>query len=249
MASTKSRDTQASNDQSKLMQALSYQFRDPHLLATALTHRSRAQKTPPHTHGLNNERIEFLGDAVLSLVAATHLFHNNPHAKEGDLSRLRAQYVCEAHLSEGAKKIDLGSYIRSDKSMRASGSNNSKAVLADAVEAIIGAVYIDGGLQAAQDVTFRILGEPDSCVNVMAKDAKTRLQEITQAQYHAAPHYVLLEASGPAHAPTYVIGVLVNDELIARADGLSKKIAAQQAASIALEYLTTKFSLPKSSAS
>ena len=215
-------------------QSLAYQFRDKTLLATALTHRSSLDKDLVSMHGINNERLEFLGDAVLSLVTATYLYQENNYFNEGELSRLRAQYVCQENLAKAARALDLGRFIKSDKSMRASGSNNSKAILADAIEAIIGAVFIDGGLTSAQAVIWQILGLPPIKVVDLDKDAKTRLQEIIQAEMHNAPKYVVLEALGPPHAPTFVVAVTVKDEIVATATGESKKAAAQNAAIAAL---------------
>jgi ribonuclease-3 len=157
---------------------------------------------------------------------------------EGDLSRLRAHYVCQETLANAARAVDLGRYIKSDRSMRASGGNNSKAILSDTIEAIIGAVFLDGGLAAAEAVTFQILGTPPMAIAVTEKDAKTRLQEIIQAEYHHAPRYVVLEESGPPHAPTFVVGVTIKDEVIAKARGENKKIAAQNAAVAALSIFT-----------
>ncbi len=146
----------------------------------------RAQKRQ-YRACINNERLEFLGDAVLSLVAANFLYTQKPHFTEGDLSRLRAQYVCQENLSKAAVKINLASYIKSDRPLR------SAAVLSDALEAIFGAVYIDGGLVAAGEVIFRVLGEPSIRLTVLDKDAKTKLQELVQSTLHQAPKYVVLE--------------------------------------------------------
>lgn len=226
-------------DHALLTHAIGYQFNDPTLLLTALTHKSVIDKELNTCHGQNNERLEFLGDAVLSLVTANHLYRQNGFMNEGDLSRLRAQFVCKDGLSQAAKKLGLGEFILSDKAMRSSGSNNSPAVLADALEALIGAVFIDGGLFMAEAVIFRILGLPATKVGECEKDAKTKLQEIVQANIQDAPKYVVLEASGPAHAPTFLVGVKINDEIVATATGENKKSAAQNAASLALERLAT----------
>jgi len=213
-----------------LQDTLGYKFSDPMLLACALTHKS-ARKKESAEHGINNERLEFLGDAVLSLVAANFLYTQKPHFSEGDLSRLRAQYVCQENLSKAAAKINLASYIKSDRPLR------SAAVLSDALEALFGAVYRDGGLAAAGQVIFRVLGEPSVRVTILDKDAKTKLQEIVQGSLHQAPKYTVLEKTGPAHAPTYVVGVNINSKLIASAAGENIKIAAQHAAEQALEIL------------
>lgn len=231
------------NDWQALTVAMGYQFRDPSLLLTALKHKSCSDIKVAGTHGHNNERLEFLGDAVLSVVAANYLYQENNFFSEGDLSRLRAQFVCQENLSEAAREIDLGHFIMGDRAMRASGSTNSKAVLADAMEAIIGAVFMDGGLEAAEQVVFKILGKPSLTLEPNSKDPKTRLQEVIQAKLHASPSYVTVEIKGPAHAQTFVMGVMVNNEVIAMGEGVNKKVAAQNAAIIALE----KFNVPASS--
>jgi ribonuclease-3 len=216
-----------------LQKIIDYNFLDPSLLELAVTHKS-AIGSP---HGLNNERLEFLGDAVLSLVTANYLFRNFTLAKEGDLSRMRALFVCQENLSQAAMKLDLGKYISSDKSTHASGSTNSKSVLADALEAIIGAVFIDGGYEAAEMVVFRILGYPIESPKSDVVDAKTKLQKIVQASFQEPPKYIMLAANGPAHAPVFTVGVLVNGEILAQAQGCNKKMAAKNAADLLLKKL------------
>ncbi len=221
-----------------LKNLLGYQFTDPNLLIIALTHKSASLKDLSYEHGINNERLEFLGDAVLSLVAADFLYRERNKFNEGDLSRLRAQFVCQENLSQKAKAIKLGNYLVSDKAMRSSGSTTSASVLSDALEALFGAVYVDGGLEQARAVIFRVLGEPSLNLAELEKDAKTRLQEIVQAHIHQAPKYVLLNTDGPAHAPSFLVGVKVNDELVASARGENKKTAAQNAALLALQSIS-----------
>lgn len=223
-----------------LQDTLGYKFRDPMLLACALTHKSAGKKESLE-HGMNNERLEFLGDAVLSLVAANFLYTQKPHFNEGDLSRLRAQFVCQENLSKAAARINLASYIKSDRPLK------TAAVLSDALEAIFGAVFIDGGLPVAREVIFRVLGEPSVKLKILEKDAKTKLQELIQALMQQAPKYIVLEKSGPAHAPTYKVGVNINNKLIASAQGENIKIAAQHAAEQALEILKHEKRSQKSS--
>lgn len=218
-----------------LLKTIGYEFKDSTLLLTAITHKSAWGRSAINTHGANNERLEFLGDAVLSLVTANYLYAHNPFMNEGDLSRLRAQFICQENLSKAAKAIDLGDFLFSDKAMRASGANNSKAILADAMEAIFGAVYIDGGIFAAEEVIFRLLGMPSNKVVENEKDYKTRLQEIVQADTQSAPKYIVLESSGPAHAPTFLVGVKVKENIVATGTGENKRAAAQNAANNALE--------------
>lgn len=222
-----------------LLKTIGYEFRDPTLLLTAITHKSAWGRGAINTHGANNERLEFLGDAVLSLVTANYLYKHNQYMNEGELSRLRAQFICQEHLSKAAKEIGLGDYLFSDKAMRVSGANNSKAILADAMEAIFGAVYIDGGIWAAEEVIIRLLGIPSNKLIENEKDYKTRLQEIVQANIQAAPKYVVLDSKGPAHAPTFLVGVKIRENIVATGSGENKRIAAQNAANNALEKFLT----------
>lgn len=227
----------------RLYRALAYTFRDVSLLKMALTHKSARLKDATQEHLINNERLEFLGDAVLSLVTADFLYHNKKHLREGDLSRLRAQYVCQENLAAGARKIRLGHHLVSDKAMRSSGSNHTPAVLADALEAIFGAVFVDGGIESARTVIFAVLGEPPLKLSAIEKDAKTRLQEIIQAEIHQAPKYVILHREGPAHAPSFLVGVKVQDKIVAQARGENLKAAAQNAAVEALAHYPDACSL------
>jgi ribonuclease-3 len=220
-----------------LIKTLGHEFKDLTLLYTAITHKSAFGRLSVNIHGANNERLEFLGDAVLSLVAANYLYQNNFYLDEGRLSRLRSQYICEENLSRAAKEINLGDFLFSDKAMRASGSNNSKAILADAIEAIFGAVYLDGGLKAAETVIFKLLGVPSNNLVESEKDFKTKLQEIVQADTQVSPKYIILNSTGPAHDPIFLVGVKVNDDIIATGTGKNKRVAAQNAASNALEKI------------
>ena len=214
----------------KLQEALGYNFNDISLLACALTHRS-ARPGKDLAHGINNERLEFLGDAVLSLVTADFLYAQRQHFTEGNLSRLRAQYVCHDNLSKAAEALNLADYMKSDRTLR------SAAALADAIEAIFGAVFVDSNLETARKVIFHVLREPSVKIKIIDKDAKTKLQEFIQASIHQTPKYIVLEKTGPAHAPIYLIGVKINDQLISSASGDNIKTAAQSAAEKALEII------------
>jgi ribonuclease-3 len=218
------------SDLLQLSRAIAYDFRDKSLLNAALSHRSADSKN-------NNERLEFLGDAVLSLACANFLFEHSARFNEGDLSRLRAQFVCQENLWQGAERLKLGDYIICDKAMRASGAQRSPAILADALEALFGAAFIDGGLATAEKLIFHILGEPSLLVNEIGRDAKSRLQEYVQGQKLAAPRYIVLEKLGPAHAPDFRMGVEIDGEIVAEARGDNKKSAEQKAAQNALDKL------------
>lgn len=228
-------------DLSMLSRAIGYEFQDLSLLSMALTHRS-ARLKDEEDEQVNNERLEFLGDAVLSLVTADFLYQSKKHLREGDLSRLRAQFVCQENLALGAQGIKLGEYLLSDKAMRSGGTLLTPGVLSDALEAIFGAVFLDGGLINARACIFAVLGEPSLKLCVLEKDAKTRLQELVQGALHQAPKYVVLEREGPAHAPSFLVGVKVKDKLLASARGENLKNAAQNAALLALSsYSETAF--------
>ncbi len=216
-----------------LSRAIGYEFQDPALLSMALTHKSARIKDEEQEH-INNERLEFLGDAVLSLVTADFLYRSKKYLREGDLSRLRAQFVCQENLALGAQSIKLGDFLLSDKAMRSAGSHLTPAVLSDALEAIFGAVFIDGGIESARSCIFAVLGEPSLKLSVLEKDAKTKLQELVQGMLHQAPKYIVLEKEGPAHAPSFLVGVKVKDKLLASARGENLKNAAQNAALLAL---------------
>jgi ribonuclease-3 len=215
---------------SMLLKKLNYSFKNNKLLLCSLTHKSAAKKKNIEVD-IHNERLEFLGDAVLSLVAADFLYNQKQRFNEGDLSRLRAQFVCQDNLSKAARELNLGSYIISERTLR------SDAVLSDALEALIGAVFIDGGLEAAREVIFHVLGKPSLKLTILDKDAKTKLQELIQATYNKTPKYIVLEKKGPAHAPSFIIGVTINEQIISQAQGESIKGAAQKAAELALEIL------------
>jgi ribonuclease-3 len=167
-------------------------------------------------------------------VTAEEVFKRCPHADEGVLSQLRAQYVCEANLSRAATRFDLGTYIRASKAMRAAGPVISISVLADTMEAIIAAVYLDSGVDAARALILRALGPIPERITLAPKDAKTELQERIQSMIYLAPLYRVVESSGPAHSPKFVVEVSVGGNSLANGTGSSKKEAAQDAARAAL---------------
>jgi ribonuclease-3 len=183
-----------------LREALGYQPRDATLFAAALTHRSAA--------GPNNERLEFLGDAVLNLVIAELLYRSFPHAAEGDLSRLRARLVSREPLAEVAADLRLGEVLRLGSGELKSGGFRRQSILADAFEAVCGALFLDGGLTAAAQVIARLLAPRIAALPDPAtlKDAKTRLQEYLQARSLSLPHYEVERIEGEAHAQTFRVG-------------------------------------------
>lgn len=223
---------------SKVEAYLGYVFQDKALLLEALTHRSLARDERLRDHVIpQNERLEFLGDAVLSMVTALSLYKSSPRADEGTLTQLRASYVCEPHLAACAKRMGLGELLRASPSIKRSGQVELPSILADALEALLGAIYLDGGFEAAGAVVETLLGPVPTRVTESPKDAKTQLQEWTQAEKGSTPVYRVTEALGPPHAPTFVVEVLIGDRSLAHGRGPSKKEAAQEAARIALSTL------------
>lgn len=219
---------------------LGYTFDVPGLLLEALTHRSFAKEAmakEPSVHVPNNERLEFLGDAVIGLVAADVLRLASPEADEGELTRRRAAYVSRAYMADAAQKHRLGPLIRVGKDVRATGKNAVASVLANVVEGLVGAVYVEAGLEAAARVTHTLLGDVPSADTLLSQDPKSVLQEAVQAVAKAAPSYVMESRSGPSHAPVFEVSVRLFDRELGRGSGANKKSAAQAAARGVLDQI------------
>ena len=228
-------------DVESLQRAIHYQFSQVKLLLTALTHSSFANE-----HDLiNNERMEFLGDAVVELCISTELYIRFPDLQEGELTRLRARLVSEPGLAQVARFIDLGSYLFLGKGEEAQGGRNRDSVLSDAMEAILSAVYLDGGFQAVQKcITFLFTPFwPKAPAATRPKDYKSRLQEITQKYDKARPTYQLLSSEGPEHAKAYEVQVTLpsGKHLVARDTSLKK--AEQQVARDAVHLLQQQYNI------
>ncbi|MEM7402950.1 MAG: ribonuclease III [Myxococcota bacterium] len=220
-----------------LQQRLGYCFSNPQLLQQALTHRSYSHTMPQQQH-CHNETLEFLGDAVLSLVVAHYLCEHHPHLQEGALSRLRAGLVCQTSLYQAAHKLQLGRYMRASKAAYGSAALQQPSTLSDALEAVIAAVYLDGGLGAAKQVVHCVLQIDQAAIQPSpAKDAKTQLQEQLQKTGGQPPFYHVVEAQGPAHQPRFTVSVSFGQQQLAQGQGSSKKQAQQQAATQALQKL------------
>lgn len=215
-----------------LCQILAYRFGDESLLLTALTHRSHSS---PH-----NERLEFLGDGVLNCTIAAELYRRYPQLPEGDLSRLRAHLVRQDSLHKLAQGMRLGEYLRLGEGEAKSGGHQRPSILADALEAIFGAIYLDGGFDAAHQTIGRLYAGmlDERLLGVAMKDAKTRLQEWLQGRKKPLPRYVVLETSGAAHSQLFEVACEV-DSLGLRAvgSGGSRRIAEQAAAENILKAL------------
>lgn len=208
-------------------QRIGYQFSDPNLLVTALTHSSYSNEKKLHKYECN-ERLEFLGDAVLELISSEKIFLENPKKPEGDLTRIRASYVCEPTLALCAREIHLGEYIQLGKGEDMTGGRERDSILSDAMEATIGAVYLDGGFARAQEYVERFVLH-DIEKKKLFYDSKTYLQEIVQRD-HTEMEYVLLKEEGPDHNKSFEVGVCIDGKQIASAVGRTKKKAEQAAA-------------------
>ena len=216
----------------RLQRRIGYPFRDPQLLARALTHRSAASA--------NNERLEFLGDGLVNFVVADALFRLRPDAEEGDLTRLRASLVCEESLARIAEELGLGEALLLGGGTLKSGGFRRAPILADALEALLGAVYLDGGFDAARTACEHVLRDalarlPDPA---SLKDAKTRLQEYLQGQGRPLPAYDLLAAEGPEHRPSFTVTCRLGDgDEFTEGIASSRRSAEQLAAERMLERL------------
>ena len=216
-----------------LEKKLGYQFHDREKLSEALNHSSYANE---HRGGLgSNERLEFLGDSVLGFVSAEHLFRLHGDLPEGDLTRMRAALVCEQSLYEVAKELDLGSYLKLGRGEEAGGGRKRQSILADAVEAVFAAVYLDGGIEEARKLIVRVLLSQAPAAEER-KDYKTTLQEVVQRRSGQVLTYHMVAQSGPDHNKKFLFEVRLNDQPIGQGEGRSKKEAEQAAAQDALEH-------------
>ncbi|HEO99555.1 MAG: ribonuclease III [Campylobacterales bacterium] len=217
---------------SQLEKRLNYTFENKQLIIEALTHKS--YKKP-----YNNERLEFLGDAVLDLIVGEYLFNKFKNSDEGILSKIRASLVNEQGFTMIARTIRLGEYIYISAAEENNNGRDKPSLLSNAFEAVIGAIYLEAGLEKAREISVALIEEchPKIDLDSLSKDFKTALQELTQATHGITPTYELLDASGPDHKKEFVIAVTLDGKTIAKAKGRSKKDAQQKAAQIALKEL------------
>ncbi|MBK6657873.1 MAG: ribonuclease III [Proteobacteria bacterium] len=219
----------------KILRTLGYAFRDESLLTRALTHRSVGAR--------HNERLEFLGDALLGMVVAEHLFSQFPDADEGQLTRTRATLVNRESLAEVGRGLELGDLIRLGEGELKSGGWRRDSILANAVEALLGAIYLDGGMDACRDTVLRLLAtrlstiDPDST----RKDAKTALQEFLQSRRRSLPEYKTMDISGPSHEQVFTVSCQVDSlpEPVV-ASGPTRRKAEQAAARATLQLLNPR---------
>jgi len=246
-----------SRDIAQLERTFDYRFSRPELLEQALTHSSQARELEFSAgQGAarvgDNEQLEFLGDAVLGLVTTEELFHHFPHFREGELSKLRAHLVSEKHLIRVAQLLELGDYLRLGRGEEKSGGRQKTALLVDALEAVLGAMYIDGGMDHVRRVVLQYIVAPE--LENIAKhgsslpltDYKSALQERLQAMGCAQPAYILVKEQGPEHSKTFTVEARLQTssekpepEFVGRAEGSTKKNAEQGAARQLLEYLAS----------
>ena len=221
----------------ELERKIGYQFKDKSLMKEAITHSSYAKEKKAR-HIKYNERLEFLGDAVLSIVVSDYIFKHCPELPEGELTKLRASLVCEKSLFEFAKRIDLGKYLILSKGERNNGGAERPSILSDAFEALIAAIYIDGGYEpASKHILNFVIPAIKNSKSKRNKDYKTTLQEIVQKNPGEKLEYVLVAESGPDHNKHFVVEVHLNSNVIGKGGGRSKKEAEQQAAHEALELM------------
>lgn len=214
-------------------------FKDQKLFSLALTHRSWVNE---HNEADGqNERLEFLGDAVLEYVVSAYLYYNFPEKEEGFLTALRSNIVNTINLSKFAKRVDLGPLLKLSKGEESGGGRTNDSLLANTIEALIGALYIDQGLSAAEEfIKKNLLTDIDEKLQVPLKDAKSRLQELVQSQGYTAPRYTVVSEEGPDHNKQFTVQVSVGENILATGEGKSKNRAQQEAAEQALVKFEAK---------
>lgn len=220
---------------SRLEQELGYTFKDKKLLQTALTHTSYAYEKKT----ISNEKLEFLGDSILEFLSSIYIYQNYPKLKEGEMTKVRAQVVCEASLYKVAKSHNFSDFLRLGKSEKAIGGEVKPAIMADSVEAVIAAMYLDGGLEPVNKFIIENLKEEIKFAskNVGQKDYKTVLQEILQKHGDVKIEYKIIKEFGPDHNKTFDAEVIYNGNILAKGEGKSKKNAEMDAAKHAIEIL------------
>jgi len=224
---------------SKLEQALGYTFRDHSLLENALRHSSYANEKRKENLS-SNERLEFLGDSILGFVVAEYLYHTYPDHPEGDLTRMRAELVCEGSLAAVAEQLELGQHLKLGNGEESCGGRKRPSINADAVESIIAAIYLDGGMEPAKKLINRLVLNGTEKKVAVNSDYKTMLQELVQKEKNQVLKYCLVSESGPDHDKEFRVIVLLNDRIIGEGIGRSKKRAEQAAAAQGLEKLQNK---------
>ena len=220
----------------ELEKAIGYQFRNITLLQNALSHSSYANERW-HDSLKSNERLEFLGDSVLGMLVAEHLYHTVPNRPEGELTRMRADMVCEKSLAMVANRLDLGRHLMLGKGEETGGGRNRDSILADAVESVLAACYLDGGMDAAVQFVRKFILVNVPVTKLHNTDYKTALQELVQQKKNQVIAYRLVGESGPDHDKQFQVELTLNGEVVGVGTGSSKKRAEQAAAQAAIEKL------------
>ncbi|SHH07686.1 ribonuclease-3 [Tepidibacter thalassicus DSM 15285] len=220
----------------KFEEEIQYKFKNKDYLIEALTHSSYANENKK-SNIKYNERLEFLGDSVLGIIISHYLFVNQKDLPEGELTKLRANIVCEESLSDVAKELNLGKYLLLGKGEEISGGRERISILADAMEAIIGAIYLDGGLEEVTEFVLSSMKNTihDSIKGKIFRDYKTYLQEILQSKTTEKIFYNVIEEFGPDHNKKFIVEVKLGDQILGKGEGKSKKEAEQMAAKEALK--------------
>ncbi len=220
----------------KLEESLGYTFENKSLLRNALTHSSYANEN----RGLNcpdNERLEFLGDSILGFVVADYLYRKYSSRMEGDLTRIRADLVCEGSLAKAARSVNLGDFLLLGHGEENNGGRNRDSILADATESVLAAAFLDGGFDAAKGIIQRLILSDVPTGKLRNVDYKTAFQELVQREKNQNIHYVLVDESGPDHDKCFEMEVILNGAIVGRGTGSSKKRAEQDAARKAIEKM------------
>jgi ribonuclease-3 len=225
----------------ELQQKIGYHFKDPKLLKTALSHSSYINENKIQD-GMNNERLEFLGDAIFDAIISDFLYIHLSQSEEGELTKKRAAIVRESSLAESAAKIELGQYLNLGKGEENTGGRNRRSILADAMEALIGAVYLDGGFEQAKELVLRLLHKivEDAIQGELYTDYKTVIQEKLQSNGDASISYIVESEEGPDHAKTFHVRLIAGGGVMGKGSGKNKKAAEQDAAKDALKALEMK---------
>ncbi len=224
----------------KLEAAIGYRFSNRDLLRRALTHASHAYETDARSVG-DNERLEFLGDAVLGFLASEYLIHRYPGFREGELSIAKNYLVSASHLHQVALRLELGRHLLLGRGEEMSGGRTKAGLLANALEALIAAIYLDGGMEAARAFAAREVFRPEALsagdADIPAANYKGILQQTARALNLPAPRYTVVSEEGPPHAPRFTVEVRVGEQWVAQGEGASKKSASQKAAQAVLQQL------------
>jgi len=220
--------------------AIGYSFQNAQLAARSLTHSSYCEESSGGRDTLSNEQMEFLGDSILGFLVSELLVRRFPEYAEGQLSKMKSHLVSASHLHHEAQKLDLGRFLRLGKGEERSGGRTKKTLLVDALEALVAAIYMDGGLEAARRFVSRSILEGMEGRELQTEDYKSELQELLQGRHFPQARYVVVRERGPEHSKVFTVQVRIGSEWLAEAEGDSKKAAQQAAAQIALVKLREK---------